>query len=245
MSTLIVKRDQLSADQERSMYRLLSSQFEGVSESHFQADLDNKNWAVLVCDPTSGRLTAFSTLAHYDWCHEGHDISIVCSGDTVADPAGWGERSFAASWMAAVEYLRRHYVKGPLYWLLLTSGYRTYRYLPVLARVFYPCCRTPTPARIRQLMDALARDRFGSNYLPDKGLVRFPQPQVLKAELKGIPASRLRDPHIAFFAARNPGHAAGDELVCLAELSPTSYTPLGCRLLARGERALSALETQQ
>lgn len=244
MNTLIVKRDHLSADQERSMYRLLSNQFDGVSESRFQSDLDNKNWVVLMRDPTSCRLMAFSTIALYDRRHEGRDISIVCSGDTVVDPAGWGERSFAASWMAAVEYLRRHYAKGPLYWLLITSGYRTYRYLPVLARDFYPCFRSPTPAKIRQLMDALARDRFGSNYLPDKGLVRFLQPQVLRAELKGIPASRLKEPHVAFFAARNSKHAAGDELVCLAEFSLANCTPLAYRLLARGNRELSVLETQ-
>jgi hypothetical protein len=31
--------------------------------------------------------------------------------------------------------------------------------------------------------------------------------------------------YVAFFLSRNPGHAAGDELVCLTELSPANLTP--------------------
>ena len=48
------------------------------------------------------------------------------------------------------------------------------------------------------------------------------------------------DPHVAFFAARNPGHERGDELVCLCELGDDNLTPAGRRMVygpARGHRA--------
>ena len=50
------------------------------------------------------------------------------------------------------------------------------------------------------------------------------------APLAGIPAGRMLDPHISFFARRNPGYHAGDELVCLCELSETNLTPAGRRM---------------
>jgi hypothetical protein len=35
---------------------------------------------------------------------------------------------------------------------------------------------------------------------------------------------------VAFFLEKNPGHGQGDELVCLAEVSPTNLTRAGLRL---------------
>ena len=45
-------------------------------------------------------------------------------------------------------------------------------------------------------------------------------------------AERLRDPQVAFFARMNPGHARGDELACLTELSRANLTRAGQRMVA-------------
>ncbi len=68
--------------------------------------------------------------------------------------------------------------------------------------------------------------------------MRFGAPQILRGELHGIPPSRLADPHVGFFARRNPGHERGDELVCLVELSRDNLTPAGKRVWLAGERSL-------
>ncbi len=62
------------------------------------------------------------------------------------------------------------------------------------------------------------------------GVVRFTRPQVLRDHLRGISNERLRNPHVAFFAQRNPGHGNGDELVCITELGPGNLTPAGRRM---------------
>ena len=66
-------------------------------------------------------------------------------------------------------------------------------------------------------------------------MVRFPEPQRLRGDLAGIPPGRRKSPHVDYFARRNPGHADGDELVCLTELSDDNLTPAGRRMVARGE----------
>ncbi len=128
-----------------------------------------------------------------------------------------------------------------LLWLLLTSGYRTYRFLPTFCRSFYPRHDRPTPPEVARLIDELARGRFGRRYDRAAGIVRFAEPQVLVEELRGIPPGRLANPDVAFFARANPGHEAGDELVCLTSLGDDNLTRAGRRMLVRG-RKLCRLE---
>jgi hypothetical protein len=61
--------------------------------------------------------------------------------------------------------------------------------------------------------------------------VRFENPQRLRAGLDNVPAGRENDPHIEFFLACNPGHAQGDELACLTELSRKNLTAAGRRMM--------------
>ena len=57
-----------------------------------------------------------------------------------------------------------------LYWFLIAKGYRTYRFLPVFFREFYPRYECATPAWAKSLLDALGRTMFGQAYDPRRGL---------------------------------------------------------------------------
>jgi hypothetical protein len=128
--------------------------------------------------------------------------------------------------------LRRRYPRGRYLWLLITSGFRTYRFLPVFWREFYPRHDVPASPHWKHTIDQLASERFGQRYDPGAGIVRLDHPQRLRGGLAGIPVGRDNDPHVAFFAARNPGHARGDELACVTELTPGNLTPAGRRMAA-------------
>jgi len=45
-----------------------------------------------------------------------------------------------------------------------------------------------------------------------------------------VSEAHLRLPEVAFFLARNPGYARGDELVCLCELAAEKLRPLARRI---------------
>ena len=53
----------------------------------------------------------------------------------------------------------------------------------------------------------------------------------LKPGVADLTAERLRDPHVHFFAERNPGHVLGEELCCLARLARNNITPAARRIL--------------
>jgi hypothetical protein len=227
-SFAIVPRADLKPTLTDEMFQLLSHHFDGVSREQFTSDLEEKNWVVLI--RRDSRLVGFTTLLVYESLFSGEPVSVVYSGDTIVAPEAWGTTALARGWIAAVNQLREHFPRGRYYWLLLTSGFRTYRFLPVFWREFFPRHNAPTPPGIKRLRDFLATERFGEQYDLLSGIVRFRHPQRLQGELKLIPKERIVNPHIAYFAMKNPGHTYGDELVCLTELCPENLTAAGRRM---------------
>ena len=224
----VVPRDELAPSQMDAMFDLLAHHFHGVTRSQFECDLAAKNRVILVS--REERLVGFSTLLAYTTVFEGVRINVIYSGDTIVAPEAWGTTALPRAWVAAVDELRATMPEGRCYWLLLTSGFRTYRFLPVFWREFYPRFDHATPLHHQRLLDQLAGEQFGKQFDPASGIVRFNHPQKLANGLNQIGEGRVNDPHIAFFTARNPGHASGDELVCLTELCPGNLTAAGRRM---------------
>jgi hypothetical protein len=225
----LVPRTELTAAQRRDMFQLLAQHFEGVTAEQFARDLAEKNLALLL--RRDEMLVGFSTLLAYATAFEGAPMNVIYSGDTIVAPDAWGTTALPRAWVAGVDALRATQPPGRCFWLLLTSGFRTYRFLPVFWREFFPRFNAPTPTGRQRLLDHIARERFGAQFDADAGIVCFNSPQRLRAELESIPPGRQNDPHIAFFLSRNPGHVHGDELVCLTELSPDNLTRAGRRMM--------------
>jgi hypothetical protein len=230
MKSQLIPIKDLSIDEKSAMYSLLSTYFQGVKLDVFNADLNSKNWVILLEDKQTGKLQGFSTLLMYDTNFNGENLSVVYSGDTIVEPSAWSSSSLSRTWIHSVNQLRLKYAQNKLYWLLISSGYRTYRFLPIFWKEFYPRYDIKTPNYTSELMIFLARERFGNYYDPMAGVVRFPHPHQLENRLKGIPKERLEDPHINFFQQQNPGHMEGDELVCLTEISEDNLTSAGKRM---------------
>ncbi len=230
----LVARDALALAHLDAMYHLLSDHFENVHRNTFEDDLAHKNWVILLEETMTGRLAGFSTLLGYQTLFSNRPVTIVYSGDTIVRRDAWGSAVLPRTWIASVNTLRRLYPPAPCYWLLITSGFRTYRFLPLFWQRFYPRYDAATPPEMRELIDHIAIERFGAAYDAITGVVRFPSPQPLRDDLRGIPLGRLADPHIAFFNSMNPGHERGEELVCLTELSADNLAAAGRRMVGEG-----------
>lgn len=222
-------RDALTAADRAEMFSLLSQHFDGVTHEQFARDLTEKNWVVEIRHER--RLVGFSTLLVQAVEFEGCPLTAIYSGDTIMSPEAWGTTALARTWIAAVNWLRAASPARPCYWLLLTSGFRTYRFLPVFWKEFFPRHETRTPASRQRLLDHLASRRYGGYYDATKGVVRFPHPQKLRGSLGMLPAGRADKPDVAYFLSRNPGHAGGDELACITEINAANLTPAGRRMV--------------
>ncbi|WP_404298754.1 hypothetical protein [Halomonas sp.] len=226
----LLPRAQLTIAERAAMLTLLDRHFAGVTPAQFALDLAEKQWVILLQD-AAGALMGFTSL-RLETLEAPISCHLLSSGDTITDPRAWGGTALMRAWLAAVLALREHVGRDrPFYWLLLVSGFRTYRFLPLFWRDFHPRHPGAGASALAPRLAALARHRYGDAFDPASGLVRFPHPQRLRPHLAGIPAERMRDPHIAFFAARNPGHEEGDELACLTELDEDNLTRAGQRIL--------------
>lgn len=210
--------DLSGADRDR-MLALMQSYFQRVTARRFQRDLDEKQWVVVLRD-VEGCLQGFSTIDLMQIMVGGRMARAVYSGDTIADRAYWRT---AALPRAFLRFVSRHTSIDQdgvdWYWFYVCKGYRTYRFLPVFYRRFYPHPAQETPPFEQAVLSGLAQARFGSAYDPRTGIVTFPGDYLLRRGVGDITPERRKDPFVSFFADRNPGWQQGDELACLAPLS--------------------------
>jgi len=214
----------------QTMFNLFSDYYEATFKI-FQQDLSSKNWVILLRDTESGSIQGFSTLAFHTSIKSGVEIGVVYSGDTIIRPAFWGSPELPRTWIKTVLEIGDDLPK-PLYWLLISSGYKTYRFLTVFYKEFYPRYDQPTPPDIQALIHHLAHERFGSEYYPELGIVRFSRGATpLREGVAVVTEKRMKDPHVAFFVKMNTGYAKGDELVCLTRIHLDNLTPAGKRMM--------------
>ncbi|MBI3970589.1 MAG: hypothetical protein HY332_04810 [Chloroflexi bacterium] len=233
----MVPIESLTLLQRSRTYALMAEYFAGVTRYQFERDLAEKEWAILLADSASGEIQGFSTLMKLHAVADDQPVVAFFSGDTIVEQAYWGETALPRLWAQHVFALAARIRRACVYWFLICSGYKTYRFLPVFFREFFPTYTQPTPPAAKRLLDVLGRLKFPTEYDPARGIIRFAQPSPLRAGVAEIEPHRLQTPHIAFFAAANPGHVHGDELACIADLSPTNVTSAGRRMAGSYARA--------
>lgn len=216
------------------MYALLDSHYQAVSRGRFEDDLAEKDIVILIRD-RGGVIQGFSTVKRGRLAIP--TVRYLYSGDTIIDRRHWGSQTLARAWLRLAGSEKARELATPLYWLLISKGPRTYRYLSAFARRYWPHPEAPMPRDMQCLRDRMAADRFGSHYDPASGIVCWPDSRGhLRPELAEIaPADWLR-PDIACFLQANPGYARGDELVCLSEIARDNLKPFAQRIFDAGYR---------
>ncbi|MBD2359350.1 hypothetical protein H6G41_33025 [Tolypothrix sp. FACHB-123] len=230
MKSWLVPVQKLQMSDRIAMYALLNNHFQGVTWEGFEADLARKNWVLLLREEITNSLKGFSTLMLQSTTFAGEKITVVYSGDTIVDPSAWSSTTLPRTWIAAVNFLREYYTENKLYWLLICSGFRTYRFLPTFWQDFYPRYDIPTPSDVSNLMSTLAQEYYADAYNEATNIIRFQNPQILREGLIEIPTGRQTNPHIQYFEQTNPGYRQGDELVCLTEIRYDNLTRAGQRM---------------
>ena len=224
------------------MFRLLERYYENVSRADFLADLAEKHWVIVLLDPRTDELCGFSTQMLIEAVVDGAAVRALFSGDTIVARQHWGDIALARSWGRLALSLIDRWAPEDLYWFLISKGYKTYRFLPLFFREFYPRYDAPTPDWAGRLIHGFAGHKYAARLRRggggDAGLAAEGPPPPGVADLT---ADRLRDPHVRFFAERNPGHGRGDELCCLAPLSRANFTPAAYRVIGREPVAAGAM----
>lgn len=206
------------------MYALMDTYYANVSWSDFLADLREKQWILTLED--SGRLVGFSTQKCFTHVVRGRACRVVFSGDTVIHHDHRGSQALAWAFGRLLRDISRTDPETPLYWLLISKGIRTYRYLPIYFEEFFPRFDRATPEDMRGLMDSLGASLFPDRYDPARGLLAaLPGGQHLRAFDTPERVFHRSRGHHHFFEMANPGARRGDELLCLARFNEANVRP--------------------
>ncbi len=206
------------------MFALMQRYYDNIDRAAFELDFREKDVAIVARDPGDGSVCGFSTQMVYAQQVGSETVRVLFSGDTIIDHRFWGNNPLAQLWGRLALSLIDRYPDEQLYWFLISKGYKTYRFLPVFFREFYPRFDQSTPERAGRLISAFASARFGKQYCESTGiLTASEQAYRLRRTVADVTCNRLRDPHVAFFDRVNPGHLRGDELCCIAPLSRENF----------------------
>jgi hypothetical protein len=236
LRSLVRECSALSHGDVAAMALLFDRYYEGGAPAQFAKDLAGKTHVIELRDRDS--LCGFSTLCMYDLEDAGGQpspIRIIFSGDTIIDQAYWGEQALALAFCRFAGAVKAADPTRPLYWLLISKGHRTYRYLHLFARSYYPRHDGAGPPALARLAADVARRRFGAAYEHAQGLVRFgPAATRLRTQWHDERSAMRPSPAISYFLQRNPQYALGDELVCLCELETSNLRSFALKAFLEG-----------
>ena len=233
----VISRELLTPEDRHEMYDLFEAYFEGASFDQFNTDLSEKESAIVLRDLVTERIVGFSTLMCLRATVGGRSVVGFFSGDTVIAREHWGSSLLGRVWLRTVFSMADQLGPDEVgYWFLICSGYKTWRYLPVFFLDYIPHPNAGDCHFEKEVLAVFAAQKFGHQYISEKGIVRFDRAAPLRAGVAEVTEQRLRDPMVDFFARANPGHAQGDELACLARVARSNLTRAGLRLLEAGAR---------
>jgi hypothetical protein len=216
----IVSVNRLTPEDKTEMLQLMRAYYDGVTDGQFLFDLSKKDAVILLKDRHNA-IQGFSTLATVRVKLDGKTLRAVFSGDTVIDKQYWGQSALGKAFL---RYLFVEKVKSPfepLYWLLISKGYKTYLMMANNFSEHYPRFERPTPARVKLVMGAFYSTLYPERYDPKTGLIESrTDASRLKPGVAAIPTALLKsNPRIAFFERLNPRWPQGAELACIARMT--------------------------
>lgn len=202
------------------MYALFSEYYSNHSLESFERDLFEKNHVIILRDKRDESLQGFSTLLRVPLMKEGQSVIGVYSGDTVINKEYWGSPALGIEFLKYLWKLKIKKLGTPVYWFLISKGYKTYLLMANNFSTYYPRFDQATPPAYKSLMNEFYIKKFGADYHEETGIITHKGIScALKEHIADITPELLKEPQIGFFQKMNPEWTRGDELTCVAKMT--------------------------
>ena len=232
LTSSLVRVDDIGIEDRNTMLQLMDECFMNIRKATFDADLEQKDWVILVRTIATGQLVGFSTQVLLNVNIDGCPVRVLYSGDTVIERQHWGDPALAHAWGHLALRLIEDCETKPLYWFLTSKGFRTYRYLPLFFRTYYPKPDSHLPDCVRLIIDAIGHQISPQHYNTETQIIRATQSKdFVRPGVSDLTNQLQSNPSVQFFVERNPNYLYGDELCCLAALTKENFTKAAYRVI--------------
>ena len=220
----IIRVKDLSSAIYASMLGLMQEYYGNVTPDQFEADLQKKD--VVNVLRSGEELCGFSTQVLHKHTFWGEEILVLYSGDTIIAAKYRNSMALPIAGGRMMLAIIEDNPGKPLYWLLTSKGYKTYKFLPVFFKEYYPSLQSNASEAEKRLIKEFCVQFFQEKFDQENWLIKADSgDQVLNLQDGEINEQRRKDPLVAFFEQRNPGHLSGDELVCFARFHQENLNP--------------------
>lgn len=161
---------------------------------------------------------------------------MVFFGDTIIEEAYWGSRALQRAMFRYVINFKIKHTTQPIYWILISKGFKTYLLLANNYCTYYPNIENENQ-HLEKYVKAYC-DQFFSEYYDEKNkLIDFGDNyQCLKADVAPITDEmRLKNNKISFFEKCNPTWVNGTELPCIGEITWTDLMIIAKRFVTKSK----------
>lgn len=198
------------------MYSIFRCYYENAELDTFLNDMSRKTGVFMLQRRADDQIVGFSTVAKMDMEVDGKWIKGVFSGDTIIEKEYWGSRALP---LAFSLYLARTVLRHPItpvFWLLISKGYKTYLLMANNFFRFYPHPKDRYE-EYQPLVSQYCERLFPGYYDAASGVLDFGDSyQCLKDNVAPITDGvRKASPATVFFERCNPEWQRGTELPCI------------------------------
>lgn len=209
---------QLSAEQKSVMFSIFEKYYSGVSFAQFCNDLSEKSHIFLFKNGDN-EIIGFSTILQRQVQAGNKSATLLYSGDTVIEKHYWGKKFLQKSFFWYILKAKFKSLFQPVYWMLISKGFKTYLLMRKNFPASYPNSLGATPDDLQKIMNEFYGEKFGANYRPEKDLIEFSGESVHVKDNLACPQDKaLQDEDVKFFLKKNPKYLVGQELTCIAEI---------------------------
>lgn len=231
----------LRVDEKNDLYSLMNCHYDDVDQSQFLQDLADKHHIILFHDKESRQLRGFTTLKVLQLSADDNHICLF-SGDTIIEKEYWGSVQLPRLWCVYINAMKEWFPGKVIYWLLLAKGYKTYRFMSVFFKNYYPHYDAVS-SPLKYMLDRYAYAQCGDRYNRATHLIDGEKiKDRLKAGIADINSEDTKDPHVLFFLIKNPRWIHGSELASILEVSENNLTALGRRMFQQAYRKPEYIE---
>ena len=199
----------------------LTCRFYEADRAYVEERLKSHQRLVLFRDRTDGTLVGMAAVQVDAMEVEGRKLLMIFTSHGIVDERYRGQnllqragfRTWLASWL--------HHPLHRKFWVFDTFSYKSYLLLARNLHTFWPRHDRHTPPHESAIIEAYGRLKYGESWRG--GLIERSPRKKLLPQVALLTSELQRNPDLAFFARRNPGHAEGDMMLCLCPLSAANW----------------------
>ncbi|RKG44391.1 MULTISPECIES: hypothetical protein [Acinetobacter] len=211
--------DSITVKELKCMYGIYQKYYANTRYEIFEKDFLEKTGVFLIIEPVNKQIVGFSTVTERDFVVNGKARHAFFSGDTIIEKEYWGNRALTRAMYRYIVSFKLRYPLVPVYWILISKGFKTYLLLANNYYSYYPHYGAKN-SHLKDFVESYCKEYFAEYYNGETGLLNFGEDyQPLKADVAPISNEmRQNNTKIAFFEEKNPTWVQGTELPCVGEL---------------------------